>query len=34
LWHKVSESGMENVRQYFSVETASLGLKQLLNSLA
>jgi len=34
LWNKVSESGMENVRQYFSVETASLGLKQLLNSLS
>jgi glycosyltransferase involved in cell wall biosynthesis len=33
LWNRVSESGMENVRQYFSVETATLGLQQLLNSL-
>jgi len=33
LWNRVSEAGLENVRQYFSVETAALGLKQLLGSL-
>ncbi len=33
LWNRVSEAGLENVRQYFSVETATLGLRHLLNSL-
>jgi GT2 family glycosyltransferase len=33
LWNRVSEAGLENVRQYFSVETARLGLQQLLKSL-
>ena len=33
LWNRVSKAGMENVRQYFSVETATLGLQQLFNSL-
>jgi GT2 family glycosyltransferase len=33
LWNRVSEAGLENVRQYFSVETATLGLQQSLNSL-
>ena len=33
LWNRVSEAGLENVRQYFSVETATLGLQQLLSSL-
>ncbi len=33
LWNRVSKAGMENVRQYFSVETATLGLQRLLNSL-
>jgi GT2 family glycosyltransferase len=32
LWNRVSLSGLENVRQYFSVETARLGLRQLLDS--
>jgi O-antigen biosynthesis protein len=34
LWNRVSACGLENVRQYFSVETARLGLQELLNSLA
>jgi GT2 family glycosyltransferase/glycosyltransferase involved in cell wall biosynthesis len=34
LWNQVSAYGLENVRQYFSVETARLGLQELLNSLA
>jgi len=33
LWNTVSVAGLENVRQYFSVETARLGLQELLNSL-
>jgi len=34
LWNRVSEAGHENVRRYFSVETARLGLQELLNSLS
>ena len=34
LWNRVSEAGMENVRRYFSVETALRGLRGLLDSLA
>ncbi len=33
LWNRVSAAGLENVRQYFSVETARLGLQELLRSL-
>jgi glycosyltransferase involved in cell wall biosynthesis len=33
LWNRVSAAGLENVRQYFSVETARLGLQELLDSL-
>jgi len=33
LWNQVSVSGLENVRQYFSVETARLGLHELIKSL-
>jgi len=33
LWNQVSVSGQENVRQYFSVETARLGLQELIRSL-
>jgi GT2 family glycosyltransferase len=33
LWNRVSVSGLENVRQYFSVETARLGLQGLIQSL-
>jgi GT2 family glycosyltransferase len=33
LWNLVSVAGLENVRQYFSVETASRGLQELLDSL-
>ena len=33
LWNRVSAAGLENVRQYFSVETARLGLQELLNTL-
>jgi GT2 family glycosyltransferase/glycosyltransferase involved in cell wall biosynthesis len=33
LWNQVSVCGLENVRQYFSVETARLGLQQLIKSL-
>jgi GT2 family glycosyltransferase/glycosyltransferase involved in cell wall biosynthesis len=32
LWNRVSVNGLENVRRYFSVETARLGLQELLNS--
>jgi GT2 family glycosyltransferase/glycosyltransferase involved in cell wall biosynthesis len=32
LWNRISLGGLENVRQYFSVETARLGLRQLLSS--
>jgi GT2 family glycosyltransferase len=34
LWNRVSAAGLENVRRYFSVETARLGLQELLNSLS
>jgi hypothetical protein len=34
LWNRVSTFGLENVRQYFSVETARLGLQELLKALA
>lgn len=34
LWNLVSISGQENVNRYFSVETARLGLQQLLTSLS
>ena len=34
LWQRVSFSGQENVERYFSVETARLGLQELLNALA
>ncbi len=33
LWNSVSLAGLENVRQYFSLETARLGLQELLHSL-
>jgi GT2 family glycosyltransferase len=33
LWNLVSMSGQENVNRYFSVETARLGLQELLGSL-
>jgi glycosyltransferase involved in cell wall biosynthesis len=33
LWNQISAHGLENVRQYFSVETARLGLQELLKSL-
>ena len=33
LWDQVSEAGLENVRRYFSIETARLGLQELLKSL-
>jgi hypothetical protein len=33
LWERVSAGGLENVRQYFSVETARLGLQGLFGSL-
>ena len=33
LWNNVSLAGLENVRQYFSLETARLGLQALLHSL-
>jgi GT2 family glycosyltransferase/glycosyltransferase involved in cell wall biosynthesis len=33
LWNRISIAGLENVRQYFSVETARLGLQQLLRSI-
>ncbi len=32
LWNRVSTQGVENVRRYFSVETARLGLQELLGS--
>jgi GT2 family glycosyltransferase len=32
LWNRVSAAGLENVRRYFSVETARLGLENLLKS--
>ena len=34
LWNLVSVSGQENVNRYFSVETARLGLQELLTSLS
>ena len=33
LWNLVSLNGQENVNRYFSVETARLGLQELLASL-
>jgi len=33
LWERISVGGLENVRRYFSVETARRGLKELLESL-
>lgn len=33
LWNRVSAFGLENVQKYFSVETARLGLQQLLRAL-
>ena len=33
LWNRISVAGLENVRQYFSVEAARLSLQNLLNSL-
>jgi len=33
LWNQISTAGLENVRKYFSVETAQLGLQSLLKSL-
>jgi glycosyltransferase involved in cell wall biosynthesis len=33
LWNEVSIAGQENVRKYFSVETAQLSLQALLKSL-
>ena len=32
LWNRISSLGLENVRRYFSVETARLGLQKLLKS--
>jgi len=32
LWNRISVGGLENIRQYFSVETARLGLQQLIRS--
>lgn len=34
LWNRISAGGMENVNRYFSVDTARLGLQNLLNSLS
>jgi GT2 family glycosyltransferase len=33
LWNVVSASGLENIRRYFSLDTARLGLQKLLTSL-
>ena len=33
LWNLVSASGLENVERYFSIDTARLGLQELLKSL-
>jgi GT2 family glycosyltransferase/glycosyltransferase involved in cell wall biosynthesis len=33
LWNQVSAGGLQNVEKYFSVETARLGLRELLDSL-
>jgi glycosyltransferase involved in cell wall biosynthesis len=33
LWNQISTAGLENVRKYFSVETAQLNLQSLLKSL-
>lgn len=32
LWNRISAAGLENVERYFSVETARLGLQELLRS--
>ena len=34
LWERISEAGIENVRQYFSVETARRSLQNLLKDLS
>jgi glycosyltransferase involved in cell wall biosynthesis len=33
LWNRISAGGLENVQKYFSVETARLGLQELLKAL-
>jgi GT2 family glycosyltransferase len=33
LWNQISTAGLENVRKYFSIETAQLSLQSLLKSL-
>jgi glycosyltransferase involved in cell wall biosynthesis len=33
LWNQISIAGLENVRKYFSIETAQLSLQSLLKSL-
>jgi glycosyltransferase involved in cell wall biosynthesis len=33
LWNRISAGGLENVRKYFSVETARLSLQELLKTL-
>jgi GT2 family glycosyltransferase len=34
LWNRISAGGLENVQNYFSVDTARLGLQELLKTLA
>lgn len=34
LWNRVSNFGLENAQKCFSVETAHLGLQQLLKALS
>ncbi len=34
LWNRISLGGLENVRKYFSIETARLSLQNLLKSLS
>jgi glycosyltransferase involved in cell wall biosynthesis len=34
LWNRISAGGLDNVRKYFSVDTARLGLQELLKALA
>jgi glycosyltransferase involved in cell wall biosynthesis len=34
LWNQISIAGLENVRKYFSIETAQLSLQSLLKSLS
>ena len=33
LWNRVSNSGLEIIRQYFPVETARFGLRELIGKL-